>query len=132
MKIAVAAMDDKVSMHFGRCKNFVIFDVDNKNIVNSQSVASPGHGHGILPEFLAGLDVDLVISGGMGSGAAERLKQKNIRVVLTGASGFVRETVEAYLRGELNSVAPGPGCHDHEHHHHHHDDHGGSCGCGNH
>lgn len=130
MKIAVAAVDEKVSMHFGKCKNFMVFQVENNELISSELVMSPGHVHGLLPELLGDLGVNVVISGGMGQGAMNLLKQKEIEVI-TGAKGLAKDAVESYLRGELQSS--GAGCKGHGHHgHHHHHDHGGHCGCGNH
>lgn len=132
MKIAVAAVDEKVSMHFGKCKNFMVYEVENNNIINSEKIMSPGHVHGLLPEFLGNMEVNLVISGGMGQGAMNLLKQKKIEVI-TGANGLAKDAVESYLRGELESS--GAGCMGHGHHNHkheHHHGHGGHCGCGDH
>ncbi len=112
MKIAVASEKDMVTEHFGHCVNFNVFDVENDVIVKSESVANPGHKPGFLPNFLNDLGVNVVISGGMGSGAIEIFNEKNIEVIV-GASGNARAAAEAYLKGELKST--GSVCHEHSH-----------------
>jgi predicted Fe-Mo cluster-binding NifX family protein len=71
-------------------KGFEVFDVENKQIVKSETVANPGHRPGFLPNFLADLGVNVIISGGMGNpGAVEIFNQRNIEVVI-GAKGKCR------------------------------------------
>ena len=91
MKIAVAAMGNTVSGHFGHCEDFLIFDTADGAITGEERVPNPGHRPGFLPNFLADRGVEVIIAGGMGGGAA----------------------AEAYLRGELEST--GSICHEHQH-----------------
>ncbi|MEE0220399.1 MAG: NifB/NifX family molybdenum-iron cluster-binding protein, partial [Lachnospiraceae bacterium] len=53
MKIAVAAMGNTVAGHFGHCENFIFFDTADGAITAVNSVPSPGHRPGFLPNFLA-------------------------------------------------------------------------------
>ena len=93
MKIAVAAMGEQVSGHFGHCENFNIYEAENGKIVSAEAVPNPGHRPGFLPNFLADRGVEVVV----------------------GASGDSRSAAEAWLRGELKST--GSICHEHEHAH---------------
>jgi predicted Fe-Mo cluster-binding NifX family protein len=112
MKIAVASENGMVSGHFGHCENFMIYDVENKQIVKSEAVANPGHKPGFLPNFLADRGVNVIISGGMGGGAVDIFNERNIEVVV-GATGDAKAAVEAYLQGSLQSTSSI--CHDHQH-----------------
>ena len=112
MKIAVAAMGNSVAGHFGHCENFIFFDVEDNKIVDEKSVPNPGHRPGFLPNFLADMGVNTIISGGMGGGAVDIFNERNVEVIL-GAQGDAKAAVEAYLRGELEST--GSICHEHEH-----------------
>ena len=51
MKIAVAAMGEQVSGHFGHCENFNIYEAENGKIVSAEAVPNPGHRPGFLPNF---------------------------------------------------------------------------------
>ena len=53
MKIAVAAMGNTVSGHFGHCDNFNLYDADGGVITAEESTPNPGHRPGFLPNFLA-------------------------------------------------------------------------------
>ena len=68
MKIAVAAMGNTVSGHFGHCENFNIYDAEDGKITAEEVVANPGHRPGFLPNFLADRGVQVIIAGGMGGG----------------------------------------------------------------
>jgi predicted Fe-Mo cluster-binding NifX family protein len=112
MKIAVASERDQVTQHFGHCINFNIFDIENGQIIKSESIMNPGHKPGFLPLFLHDLGVNVIIAGGMGGGAVDIFNQKGIEVIL-GANGSAEKAVEAFLKGDL--VSTGSICHDHPH-----------------
>lgn len=114
MRIAVASNGTMVAGHFGHCENFNIYDVEDNRITAEESVANPGHKPGFLPNFLADNGVNVIISGGMGSGAIDIFNERNVEVI-TGAEGDARENAEKYLAGEL--VSTGSVCHNHEHEH---------------
>jgi len=115
MKIAVASEGVNVTEHFGHCVNFNLFEVENNQIVKSESIPNPGHRPGFLPNFLADQGVTVIISGGMGGGAIDVFKERNVKVIV-GASGNARELAEQYLKGELKSTESV--CHSHAHHDH--------------
>jgi predicted Fe-Mo cluster-binding NifX family protein len=113
MKIAVASEGEMVTEHFGHCKSFSIFDAENNKIVKSETIANPGHKPGFLPNFLNHMGVNVIIAGGMGSGAIEIFDEKGIEVV-TGARGNAKVAAEQYISGKLKST--GSVCHEHQHH----------------
>ena len=113
IKIAVASENEMVTEHFGHCANFNVFEVENNQIIKSESIPNPGHKPGFLPNFLNDMGVNVIISGGMGSGAIDIFNEKGIEVIV-GASGNAKEAVEAYLQGTLKST--GSVCHEHQHH----------------
>ena len=125
MKIAVASENQVVSGHFGHCQNFNVFEVANKEILSHESIASPGHKPGFLPNFLHDMGVSVVISGNMGSGAMEGLKKKGITPI-TGAHGDAEAAVKKYLAGNLTSAKAT--CHGHGHGHEHGHEHACQCG----
>lgn len=112
MKIAVSCNGNQIWAHFGHCANFMLFDTKDGQIETEQSVPNPGHRPGFLPNFLADMGAEVIISGGMGGGAVEIFNERGVEVVL-GAEGDARAAAEAYLKGELHST--GSVCHAHEH-----------------
>ncbi len=113
LKIAVASENGKVTEHFGHCESFMVFDTENNQIINSETIANPGHRPGFLPNFLYDKGVNVIISGGMGSGAIDIFNEKGIQVIV-GASGDAQAAVTAYLQGDL--VSTGSICQQHQHH----------------
>ena len=113
MKIAVASEKDMVTQHFGHCENFNIFEVEDNQIVKSESFPNPGHKPGFLPNYLYEMGVNVIISGGMGGGAVDIFNQRGIQVI-TGAEGTARTAAKSYLQGKLKSS--GSICHDHQRH----------------
>lgn len=114
MKISVACEGTNVAGHFGHCENFTIFETADGKIVSSNSIPNPGHRPGFLPNFLADMGAEVIISGGMGGGAVDIFNERNIEVIV-GVTGDAKQAVETYLRGELKST--GSICHEHEHAH---------------
>ena len=112
MKIAIASEGKMVTEHFGHCEGFIIFEAENGQITESETVPNPGHRPGFLPNFLNDKGVNVIISGGMGGGAIDIFNEKNIEVIV-GASGDAQAAAEAYLKGELEST--GSVCHEHQH-----------------
>lgn len=103
MKIAVACERNIVSEHFGHCEGFDIYEVENKNILKKEYIQNPGHRPGYLPVFLKELNVDIIISGGMGSTAQELFGQNNIEVIV-GTLGLSDEVVQKYINGKITST----------------------------
>ncbi len=113
-RIAFACDGGFVSPHFGHCEHVLIYTVENKTMVKVESMDSPEHQHGALPNLLKEKNVDLVIAGGMGQGAVNLLKEYGIEVI-TGARGLAQEVLQSYFEGMLKST--GTICqHSHEHH----------------
>lgn len=111
MNIAVSTIDGKtICGHLGKCKNFIIYETDGKEIKNKLFRASggacPGHGeggegreHNVSP--FNGCHV--VISQGMGQGMLNGLVQAGIQPVITDQSD-PDAVVSKFLRGELSGT----------------------------
>jgi len=120
MKIALPATGNQVDGHFGHCQAFAIFTVEDKKIVNVEQMAPPpgcGCKSEVVPE-LARMGVKVMLAGGMGAGAVNKLNAHGIEVV-RGCAGELREVVEAFLAGraadsgESCSEHGDGGCHGH-------------------
>jgi len=113
-KIAIAAEGSQVSEHFGHCEGFMIYDTDvvDGSIVTTSYMPNPGHKPGLLPNLLNDAGVQIVIAGGMGSGAIDIFNEKGIDVI-TGATGPLDQVIGQYLDGTL--VSSESICHEHQH-----------------
>lgn len=112
MRIAVTYDNGNVFQHFGRTEFFKIYDLIDDKITGMQILASDGAGHGALAGLLSDNKVDVLICGGLGSGALNALTQAGIEVI-AGASGNADSAVIAYLSGNL--VSTGSNCNHHDH-----------------
>jgi len=105
MRIAIPIMDGKLSAHFGHCRQFAIIDVDSntRTIKSQELVDAPAHEPGALPKWLSGLQVELIIAGGMGQRAQQLFAQNNINVVVGASDNTPQELALQYLTGQLQS-----------------------------
>lgn len=113
MKIAIAVLDAngleaQISPHFGRCPYFALADVEGKEVLGVEMIANPfypNHEPGQIPEFIHRQGAQVMLAGGMGGRAVAFFREYGVEPA-TGAAGTVRESLERYLGGELNSAAP--------------------------
>jgi len=121
MRIAISAdtnngIDSLIGAHFGRCPYFVLVDVEGQKVQAVNVVDNPfysSHSPGQVPGYIQSQGANVMMSGGMGRRAAMFFEQMGIEAV-TGAAGTARQTLEAYLGGELSGVKP---CAESEAHH---------------
>ena len=114
MKIAISASGDKldapIDPRFGRSPYHVIVDTDTMSyeaVANTGMNASSGAGIGAA-QSVASKGVQAVVTGSFGPNATMVLSQAGIKM-MTGATGTVREAVEAYRNSSLTEVNPTPG-----------------------
>jgi len=115
--IAIPTRAGQVDEHFGHCESFTIFTLDEaKNVTAEQSFAPPPDCgcKSNLVATLAEMGVRAVIAGNMGEGAARKLQQNGFTVV-RGASGPVREALQAWLDGRLKNKIDLCQAHGHGH-----------------
>jgi predicted Fe-Mo cluster-binding NifX family protein len=115
-KIAIATNDGKrVTGHIGRCKSFMIYELDGDIIVNKELRENGfthhrmhqnhehhgeggGHSHTQLINGLA--DCSYLISSGGGWRVVEDLKQNNITPIFS-AVDSIEEAVTKFINGDL-------------------------------
>ena len=61
MKIAVTYEDGNIFQHFGKSKEFKVYDIENQEIISSQIESTNGQGHSALAEILKNLNIDVLI-----------------------------------------------------------------------
>lgn len=107
-----------VEEHFGHCKEFAVYNIDNKAITSIDFITPPPHAPGVLPKFLGEQHVNVIITGGMGAMAINLFKAQGIEVIL-GADGPIEANLTAYLTDVLESTGSacqhddGHNCGDH-------------------
>lgn len=117
-RIAVSAMSDKgldaeVGQHFGRCPFYVFVDVAGKEITQITTKPNPyypNHEPGQIPGFIHSEGANLMLAGGMGQRAISFFNGFGIDVA-TGASGIIRDALNAFFAGTIEPAEP---C-NHEH-----------------
>ena len=126
MKIAAISDDEvTVSEHFGRAPLYVVVTAEGGKIVSKETRAKTGHHtfaahhaelapgerhgydagsqvrHASMMETIA--ECQLLIAGGMGWGAYESLKSRNIQPIVTDVRS-IDEAVKLYLEGKLPNL----------------------------
>lgn len=129
MKVAVPTRDNRVDDHFGHCDHYTIYTIENKEIVNTETLPSPegcGCKSGIAAE-LQKIGVEVMLAGNMGEGAKNKLEAHGIKVI-RGCSGSINFVIGGFLAGAI--MDSGLGCAGHSGEHqcgHHSHDHGHTC-----
>jgi predicted Fe-Mo cluster-binding NifX family protein len=123
MKIAAITEDGKtISQHFGRAPYYLVLTLEDKKIVDCEMRNKLGHAqfheevhhenagerhgfgpeadnrHGRMAEMIT--DCEALLCRGMGTGAYESMKARNIRPVVTTIAD-IEEAVLAYANGQI-------------------------------
>ena len=109
MKIAVSSsgntLDSQIDPRFGRCVYFLIVDTDDMNFeaFDNESLALGG-GAGIqAAQFVASKGAKAILTGNVGPNAVKTLGAAGVEIFV-GQNGTVREALERYNRGDLQST----------------------------
>jgi ATP-binding protein involved in chromosome partitioning len=101
MKVAIPIADGKLTAHFGHAGEFVVLDVEDREIKKKESMEPPPHEPGVLPRWLRELGVDVIIAGGMGQRALSLFEENGIKVITGAPSLTPEELVHQYLSDSL-------------------------------
>lgn len=102
MKIAIPKNGDMINQHFGRSESFIIATVENGKVTDKKevSVMDLQHNHGGLSKLILNEGASVVITGGIGAGAYNALKEYNLDVI-RGVNSTIDDALSNYLKGEL-------------------------------
>ena len=105
MKVAVPLEGGLLCTHFGHSKRFAIFEVDPDDVVRAgySISAIPEGGHDLLAGWMKGHGVTLVISGGIGTGAVQRLNMAGIKIAASDSPQGLGAAVRSWMRSELTA-----------------------------
>ena len=106
MKIAFATdgnnLEDKVALHFGRAKNFLIFDTEREIFEVFENPELKGKG--LPPDFLKRQNVDVVIVFSLGPRAFEKFKNYKIKV-FKAIEGTILENLKKFEENKLKELS---------------------------
>jgi predicted Fe-Mo cluster-binding NifX family protein len=113
MKIAFASEENKglesmVAQHFGRCPYYVFVDVESNDVKSIETKENPyfdSHEPGVVPQFIAKENANVIIAGGMGPRAIEWFEKLGVQPI-TGTNGKVKDALDKYLEGKLSGAGP--------------------------
>ena len=109
-------LDARVHEHFGSAPIFTIFETDTKAL---EVVENPNnkHLHGTCQPLnaLNGTDVDVVVCGGMGARAVQKLNQGGIKAYRA-KGDTVEEVIQNYGSGDLEELSVQNACMQHHCH----------------
>ena len=102
-KLAIPLEKDKISQHFDHCRQFNIFEIEGKKVINEYKATPPPHTPGALPNWLAKDGITDLVTGGIGPKAIDLLKNANINIysgveskdIETIVNDFISETLES-------------------------------------
>ena len=100
MRIAVTYDNGNIFQHFGHCRQFKIYDIEDGSIVSAKIADVDGSGHGALAGMLEAFGVDALICGGIGAGAQNALAGAGIQLY-GGVTGSADDAVKALLEKHL-------------------------------
>ena len=110
MRIAVAHKDGNVFEHFGHTEEFKIYTVEGDEILSTEIIKAGETGHSALASLLADNSVNVLICGGIGTGARMALDEQGIELC-AGQEGNADVLVQLYLIGGLENS--GENCNHH-------------------
>ncbi|RKY13277.1 MAG: dinitrogenase iron-molybdenum cofactor biosynthesis protein [Planctomycetota bacterium] len=102
-------LDSQVDGRFGRCAWFLFYDTEKDELVEAvqNAAAAAGGGAGIqAAQFVVNKGAKAVITGNVGPNASAVLQGAGVEIYV-GASGTVKDAIEAFKAGKLTK-ASGP------------------------
>jgi len=124
MKICIPTMgenglDNLVGEHFGRVPTYTIVDLDTNDVKVVPNTSHHMGGQADPPEIMAREGVNVMICQGLGRRAITMFEEFGIEVYI-GASGTVKDAIEAFKQETLQKASEGDACGQHTFRDRHH------------
>ena len=103
MKIAMPYQDGVLLEHFGRAKEFIIYNVSDLDPVTSEVIAPEDLSHAAVARVLKEHGVDVVLCGSIGEHARQAVEGEHM-LVFSGITGAADDVLERFLQGNLEAV----------------------------
>jgi len=115
-KIAIPTSGTVVDDHFGHCRFYTIFSLDDENQIEKRELMPSPAGCGCKSDIafiLADMGVHTMLAGNMGEGAFNKLSSAGLEVY-RGFRGNVDEVLKEYIGGNKGDDRM---CSNHNHNH---------------
>jgi predicted Fe-Mo cluster-binding NifX family protein len=105
-----------VHEHFGSAPYFTIFDTE-KNVIEIVDNSNQHHSHGMCQPMTALTDknIEVVVCGGMGARAVQKLNETGIKVYMA-PLGTAEDIINQYENGGLGELTAQNACNQHNCH----------------
>lgn len=100
-KIAIPVVNGLLSAHFGHCHFFLIVDIVNDEVVQTQEVIPPPHEPGVIPRWLSDLGVNVVLVGGIGQKAVSLFQKLGVEPIIGVPEKAPMDLVNEFLSNKL-------------------------------
>jgi predicted Fe-Mo cluster-binding NifX family protein len=113
-------LDEFVGEHFGRVPTYTIVDIETEDVKVIPNTSHHMGGQGDPPQIMAREGVNIMVCQGLGRRAIDMFEGLGIEVYI-GASGTVRNAVDAFKKGTLTKASESDACGKHafrDRHHH--------------
>ncbi|MBN2261336.1 MAG: NifB/NifX family molybdenum-iron cluster-binding protein [Prolixibacteraceae bacterium] len=100
-KVAIPVNNGMLDGHFGHCKQFAIFDINNKEVIGESAIDAPPHEPGLLPKFLSEKGVTDIIAGGMGHKAITLFQENGVNVFVGAPQLSARNLIDGFLNNTI-------------------------------
>ena len=97
MKIAMPYQDGVLLEHFGRAKEFIIYNVSDLDPVTSEVIAPEDLSHAAVARALKEHGVDVVLCGSIGEHARQAVEGEHM-LVFSGITGAADDVLERFLQ----------------------------------
>lgn len=111
---AIPYEDGKVFEHFGKSKQFKLYEVTTGEILNTEIIDIEGEGHDVVVEALKAKGVNIVLCDSIGQEAMNAISGAGMGVI-SGVSGETDEVINRFFSDDEEFESEGANC---------------DCGCG--
>ena len=119
-------LNNQVGEHFGRVPTYTIVDLDTNEVKVIPNTSEHMGGYGQPPQIMQKEGVNVMVCRGLGRRAILMFDELGIDVYI-GASGTVRDAIDAFKQNRLRKASIDDACGQHafrdQHHHEHHKGH---------
>lgn len=131
MKVCIPTMgnrglDEQVGEHFGRVPTYTLVDTETNEVKVIDNTSEHMGGRGYPPEIIAKTGAEAMLCSGLGRRAIAMFEDMGI-MVYVGAYGTVRDAIQMWKDGQLQTATDENACRqhafrreDHGQHHHSH------------
>ena len=119
MKVAIPTLgtrglEEDISPHFGRAPTFTIVDMETNEVRVLPNTSEHMGGIGLPPQHMANAGAQVMLCSGLGPRAIQMFRQFGI-IVYVGASGKVKDAIQAWQEGRLQIATEANACEEHRH-----------------